>query len=521
MSEVRRRFPWGKAFAILGAVITLLAITIPLTLDAMYWGRLNSRIQAVKAAGEPIDPEDFRKDPIADSENRCTLLVPLLENIRLTKEESAALDPIMSGFIATDEEMQAARKVVLKWVEEDTLREGLTRPKVKWPRILPGSVDDNEPLLTMVRELANLLAADARIQIRTGNNDAAIARLEQLSMLADTVREDATLIGWLVGVGIDALGADIVTSEPGLKPTRENARRLIDRYLETKRRTIQTQAMWRVERSRCVTTLKTMGAGAGFGKATIMQIMGNSSAAYVIDSFSMSSKALIEEDPVERNRLIQQIKSMTPGLTQTFGSLLTGSSERTIEVKPRRQQDLSLAATVLALRAYESDHGRLPESLDVLVPEYLPFVPEDVISAKREKLRYDPARQFVWGCNVDGVDDGGQIDPPPRPAWSSPETDGWKAKDRGVRVHPPLSRRGLRKKTRLPSCEETGSALYWNHGKPIVSSVRLVVNTGTRCRRGMYAKADCDICRYSTAFGHDAADHAADSRGGEIVHHRI
>lgn len=64
---------------------------------------------------------------------------------------------------------------------------------------------------------------------------------------------------------------------------------------------------------------------------------------------------------------------------------------------------------VLALRAYESDEGRLPESLDFLVPKYLPAVPEDPIAGAA--LRWKPQTERIYSVGGDGHDDAGDFDP--------------------------------------------------------------------------------------------------------------
>jgi hypothetical protein len=64
---------------------------------------------------------------------------------------------------------------------------------------------------------------------------------------------------------------------------------------------------------------------------------------------------------------------------------------------------------VLALRAFEMDEGRLPESLDVLVPKYLPVVPEDPFSGAA--LRWNPQTDRIYSVGGDGRDDGGDFDP--------------------------------------------------------------------------------------------------------------
>lgn len=63
----------------------------------------------------------------------------------------------------------------------------------------------------------------------------------------------------------------------------------------------------------------------------------------------------------------------------------------------------------LALRAFEMDEGRLPESLDVLVPKYLPAVPEDPLTGTA--LKWNSQTDRIYSVGGDGRDDGGDFDP--------------------------------------------------------------------------------------------------------------
>lgn len=68
-----------------------------------------------------------------------------------------------------------------------------------------------------------------------------------------------------------------------------------------------------------------------------------------------------------------------------------------------------LAATALALRAYTTEHGQRPGTLDALVPAHLDAVPVDPFSAAGEKVRYrlDGPAPCVYSIGPDGRDDGG------------------------------------------------------------------------------------------------------------------
>jgi hypothetical protein len=65
-----------------------------------------------------------------------------------------------------------------------------------------------------------------------------------------------------------------------------------------------------------------------------------------------------------------------PGLKQKFGELWMAMAWR------------RMAAVALAASVYREDEGRWPETIEALVPRYLPSVPEDPCAADRHPLRY-------------------------------------------------------------------------------------------------------------------------------------
>jgi hypothetical protein len=65
---------------------------------------------------------------------------------------------------------------------------------------------------------------------------------------------------------------------------------------------------------------------------------------------------------------------------------------------------------LLALALYAADHGRVPDSLEALVPEYLPRVPTDAL-APDGRFRYVQGETLaevrLYSVGLDGQDDGG------------------------------------------------------------------------------------------------------------------
>jgi len=65
--------------------------------------------------------------------------------------------------------------------------------------------------------------------------------------------------------------------------------------------------------------------------------------------------------------------------------------------------------SALALRVYEAEVGRLPETLGDLVPKFLPAVPEDPLTGAA--LKWNPQTKRIYSVGEDGRDDGGDFEP--------------------------------------------------------------------------------------------------------------
>jgi hypothetical protein len=88
------------------------------------------------------------------------------------------------------------------------------------------------------------------------------------------------------------------------------------------------------------------------------------------------------------------------------------TSEGYVLARKRELTTLRLLQLELALRLYEHDHGRHPESLDALVPEYIEAVPVDPMAASGELLRYAKSATGIvpYSVGMNGIDDQGQAD---------------------------------------------------------------------------------------------------------------
>ncbi|MBI3880114.1 MAG: hypothetical protein HY301_08610 [Verrucomicrobia bacterium] len=86
---------------------------------------------------------------------------------------------------------------------------------------------------------------------------------------------------------------------------------------------------------------------------------------------------------------------------------------------------MTLAA--IALRRHELRHGKLPDELDALVPEFLPTLPHDCFSDRPLRYRLNADGTFtLYSVGEDGKDDGGDARPktPPKAGASWQLWDG-------------------------------------------------------------------------------------------------
>jgi len=76
-----------------------------------------------------------------------------------------------------------------------------------------------------------------------------------------------------------------------------------------------------------------------------------------------------------------------------------------MQLKVRVNDDVAVTRILLALKAFKLATGRLPKTLDELVPEYLAAVPLDDFDGK--PLRYSPEKKILYSVGKDLKDEGG------------------------------------------------------------------------------------------------------------------
>ncbi len=60
-----------------------------------------------------------------------------------------------------------------------------------------------------------------------------------------------------------------------------------------------------------------------------------------------------------------------------------------------------------AIKAYQAETGKIPISLDELVPKYIPEIPRDPFDG--QPIRFSSEKKIIWSVGEDLIDEGGSV----------------------------------------------------------------------------------------------------------------
>lgn len=90
---------------------------------------------------------------------------------------------------------------------------------------------------------------------------------------------------------------------------------------------------------------------------------------------------------------------------EIFYYMLMPTLASSLEKKSKIDVQLRATQTILALRAYQLTHGKLPENLNALVPEFLDKLPVDAFNG--QPLHYSAEKKIIYSVGRNLKDDGG------------------------------------------------------------------------------------------------------------------
>ncbi|HMC89437.1 MAG TPA: hypothetical protein VKI17_07805, partial [Gemmataceae bacterium] len=284
------------------------------------------------------------------------------------------------------------------------------------------------PHLQRVRELANLLSADALLRAHDKDLDGALESCLANLNGSRSIGDEPTYISTLVRVAVRAVVLGRLEQVLSQGEPSEAALAAIQKAWEAEEQVPLFLAAARGERAvgdRVILALQhgkmssttLVGGGPGSG------VTGNASVDRIINYFRIGSlttnrAALLELHhdiieaaqlpEMERKQRFDKIRVESVKLPW-LARLLVPSADKVAQAMSRSAAQMRTLIAALAAERYRQAHGRWPESLAVLVPQYLREVPLDPFDGKPLRLRRLSDGLVIYSVGLDGLDNGGTL----------------------------------------------------------------------------------------------------------------
>jgi hypothetical protein len=413
------RFWWLKRLALAGV-----ALILGLLLLRAWWGHHASRLLAaeherLRAAGEPVVPEDLNPQPIPANQNAATFLSRAIAVVARSTAHSpsqSALEYVEYPPYPAEWHELANASVASNAAALPLLRQARAHPASDWGgRFSSPAVAPMPPALNWTRGLAMFGADAVLLEHLRGNDAAALELARDVRHVAASRTQEPVLMSHLVAMGIEALAAHrLKLIAPALEVTRGEDFPVGAAIPDGPATRGQVEAL----------IAELLGPPPP-GTGVVVALRGERVLTGDMVGWMTRGNWLLEPlFRIEQGRVIERyeqcavaatrptlagVRAAMPATSDGGAGRLRLSTLISSRAFPsvdgfmtqhlRIETERYFAAVSLAVRLYRLDHGGAwPTSLDALVPAYLPAVPADPFSPSGAPLGYLLARGALpWG----------------------------------------------------------------------------------------------------------------------------
>lgn len=423
------RFWWLKRVAVVAAVLLLGAVALRIVWGQRANQRLQARLQAIADRGEPIRFEDMARPTLPDEDNKAYYLQRAMVQWPTVPGQNVVVTEV-DGYYDIDPDNPNAppdpitdNRAYLAQCEEvfELLREAELAPGVDWGvQLTSPAINVLLPHLGASRRLARL-TEDAAKRAHAVGDDAAVFELARLTIdIADTNNARPNfLLGHLVAISIRALVLQSMLEEllPSMtidEASRPEAERLLQALLDEQPMRRGVIDSWTSERWAMYDTCKSIldgktslnslvGGGIGPGAAPIGYaargllrpiIVGDTTFMLDYQTVLLDAVRAADDYPAYEAYITAHLPPEDVLYEQPtmhpLSALLLPAFDAAMRTHYRYLTQQRLAAVALVIKLYEADRGHRPDTLDELVPDYLPAVPTDPFDPAGGPIRYKP-----------------------------------------------------------------------------------------------------------------------------------
>ena len=412
--------PWR-----VGRLVVVLLGGVALAHAAWDWhtGRaLRQRVDALRAGGERVLPDDFAtKQSVNTYENAAR---DLRAAIAIVDDDSEHADTAswVPSTRPVDPRAWPYMTRATEWFEPAIRRvaRAQAKPVCDWEHCIPSpALDLLLPELNGLRSIQHVLVTSALVEHRARRDDRVVRRFGQILYLGDTCARTPAAVAHLIALGtngvvamrVEELGPDLqIGAAPG-NASADDVRKLIATLLDETtiasgfETAMQAERMTKLDAAALYDRDRELGATAGYLARPWLQGQGRVSldrSTRVIEALRGASGwptaagGLDALPPMPKRAFLADVLDMRDVM------------RRTAETHFLALTDRRLAATALAIRLYEVEHGgERPQRLEELVPKYLPKVPLDAMASGGRPTGYLPRAEHpvLYSVGRNGVDD--------------------------------------------------------------------------------------------------------------------
>jgi hypothetical protein len=419
----------GCLFVGVGIVVLLVLVVV---LAFVVWRAGGTRqVEALKAAararGEPLTPEDLAAAYYAIPEGRenttamWQAALAVLDSAAF-KQDAKDLPVVGAGPAkipargepwperAAVEALLEKYQAGVRGLHAAAARGGAVRFDRQFDRGIAMLLED----VMTLRTGARVLILEAHVRAHRGDAPGVAESLHTLNQLPGTLDHDPVMVSLLVRIAIGGMSTQLCRELlPQVEFSDEDLRRLAEdyrtlRYHEGLQRAILGERVFGLLAFEHPEALGgELPPGLGWNR--------DEDLALYLDLMEQAVAAAQQPFPQaqqEFRAVNQRLAAVTQGRFSRFRyvrtMLLVPALDAAAAAAARGDADSEGARTAIAIEQYRRQHGRWPDRLEQLVPDFLPQLPLDPYDGRTLRYVVQEDRYLLYSVGRDGVDNGGQ-----------------------------------------------------------------------------------------------------------------
>jgi hypothetical protein len=437
-----RIWPTRRSWKRIGLGFVILVAIALVSNGFMAWWtehRLQSRIAAIRAAGDPASTADLAPQPVAAAENAAAILKKLEPRLNAYLHDYAHfLDETPSGNeynnrmnrgeAPTVEQLNALHKILDRYADVEAGLESAAACE-KYASLADFSHGPTQfqvdclGSMSEIRDAARFLESRMEVLTAEGKQEAAVGQGIELLKLARLYDHEPAIINLLPAIAIRGIAAESIYDALAAGPVSPTAHAALDRELALHDDAQRLYRVVKTERAYSFDLMKTipyvspqeLEPPGPEGRATpiwtsVVRLMGWPMKRYYIgmlDYFdvelaSLQQSWLTGHGIVGRHEVPKEPTGLGP-----LAELMLPGTQSIYDADTRCMAQLRALRIFNALRLYAEKNGREAAKLDDLgLPKDATIDPFD---GKPLKLKKTDKGWVVYSVMVNGVDDGGDF----------------------------------------------------------------------------------------------------------------